>query len=123
MKRFGKMLWGGAFVLTASLALAGSWASNHAFVDGAVSVANTQANSAWAPVAVLVRYAEPSAGTLTVKRESAGVVYKLGMCVFTNTQSVVWIPEADYVFALGDVLVISSSVTNGVVQVIRKGGI
>jgi hypothetical protein len=31
------------------------------------------------------------------------------------------VPEAEYPFALGEVLRVGSTVTNGVVQVIRKG--
>lgn len=122
MKRLRKVALILTSVLAGSLALAGSWASNHAFTAGAVAVTNTQANSAWAPVAVLVRYAAPAAGTVTVHRASAGVVYTLAVCAFTNAQTVVWIPEAPYVFEPGDALLIGSSETNGVVQVIRKGG-
>ena len=108
--------------LSASLVLAGGWSSTHVLASGAAVVSNTQANSSWAPVAVLVRFEESASATLTVGRISAGLTLTLGECVFTNARSVVWVPETDYWFTLGDVLLIQSTVTNGVAQLIRKGG-
>ena len=102
--------------------VAGGWSSTHVLSSGTATVSNTQANSSWVPVAVLVRYEEPTSATVTVARISAGLTLTLGDCVFTNARSVVWVPETDYWFGLGDVLVIESSVTNGTAQLIRKGG-
>jgi len=45
----------------------------------------------------------------------------LANCTFSNVSSVVWVPDAKYPFGLGEALVIRSSVTNGIVQVIRRG--
>jgi len=114
-------LWASAG-LAATLVLASGWTTTEALGTGWVASTNTQANSSWVPVAVLVRFAEPEAGMVTVWRESGGVNVELGRCVFTNAQSVVWIPDAPYSFGFGDVLRIGSTATNGVVQVIRKGG-
>jgi hypothetical protein len=114
----------GSLVLAVAVpwVLAGGWSSAHGLAAGAVAVTNAQVNSAWVPVAVLVRYVEPATATVTVSRISTGLTAMLGECVFTNALSVVWVPETDYWFALGDVLVIESSVTNGTAQLIRKGG-
>ncbi len=106
----------------APVLLAGGWSSTHAFSGGTAEITNSQANSAWVPVAVLVRYADYTSATVTVGRASTGLVHTLGQCVFTNARSVVWVPEADYWFTPGDVLLIHSSVTNATAQLIRKGG-
>ncbi len=121
-------IWKIALVLAAaglaavSLAQASGWARTYSLESGVVATTNTQVNSSWVPVAVLIRYGGPTAGTVSVWRASAGVEVELGRCAFTNAQSVVWIPDAAYSFGYGDALRIGSTATNGLVQVILKGG-
>ena len=104
------------------LALAGpGWSTSHSLVGGSVAITNGQANSSWVPVAVLIQYAGASSGTVEVRRVSQGVNVVLGACVFTNTASVVWVPDAAFSFGSGDVLVIGSSETNGLLQLMRRG--
>jgi len=65
---------------------------------------------------------EPTNAVLSVRRVSQGNTYVLGSYAISNGTSAVWVPEADYPFVFGETLEITSSVMNGNVQVIRKGG-
>jgi len=118
MSRVGAVL---ACVALGCTALAGGWATTHSLEGGSVALTNSQANSAWAPVAVLWAFGEATNATVTVARVSQGATFALGASEVTNASSAVWVPEAVYPFGTGDVLKIESSVTNGRVQVIRKG--
>ncbi len=89
---------------------------------GTVVIANTQANSSWVPLSILIRYDTPGTGGVEVRRESHGQDFLLAACAFTNVTTIVWVPDIHYPFGYGDALVIKSSVTNGVVQLLRKGG-
>ena len=90
-------------------------------VSGLVAVSNSQANSSWTVAAVMWQYRSASTGTVTVSRVSQGVSVLLGWRAFTNVTSMVWIPEGRYSFGCGDALVVGSTVTNGVLQVVRRG--
>jgi hypothetical protein len=59
---------------------------------------------------------------MSVRRASQGNSFLLGSYAISNGTSAVWVPEAEYPFAAGEALQITSSVTNGSVQVIRRGG-
>jgi len=83
-------------------------------------VANTQANSSWATVAVLVRFYTPTNGTVIIRRSSQGTLYTLARCTFDGVTDLVWVADRDFVFSFGDALIIESTATNGVVQVMRK---
>ena len=100
---------------------AGGWATTYSLTNGTVAVTNTQANSAWAPVAVLWSFTAGTNASLAVSRVSAGSTFRLGTMGVTNATTAVWVPETDYPFEFGDVLEMSCTATNGVVQVIRKG--
>lgn len=89
--------------------------------NGTVAVSNSQANSSWVAVAVMLQYAGPSSGTAHVSRVSQSVRVMLGWCAFSNVTSLVWVPESSYSFSYGDALVVSTTVTNGVLQVTRRG--
>jgi hypothetical protein len=104
-----------------SSVFARGWTTEHVLVDGEVSVTNTQKNSAWVPVAVMVRFDEPTSGNIKVIRENNGRRYTLGICVFTDAVSVVWVPDIPYSFTKGDTLRVESNLPDGVVQLIRKG--
>lgn len=100
--------------------VAGGTASSYRLDRGVVAVTNAQANSSWATVAVLVRYDAGTNGTLAVRRVSQGNTYTLGACTFAVATNLVWVAERDYAFGYGDVLVIESTATNGVIQVMLK---
>lgn len=109
-------------VVSLGVALAGpGWSTTHSLAGGPVAVTNEQANTSWVPVAVLIQYAAASSGTVDVRRVSQGVSVVLGLSTFTNTASLVWVPEAAFSFGVGDVLVIRSSETNGILQLMRRG--
>jgi hypothetical protein len=100
--------------------LAGGDAVSRRFAGGVVALTNSQANSSWATVAVLVRFDAAATGTATVRRESQGASYVLGTCGYAGATNLVWVADREYAFGFGDVLVIESTATNGVVQVMRK---
>ena len=102
-------------------AVAGGSAASFRLDGGTVAITNTQANSSWAPVAVLVKLDAPATGTLTVRRVSQGNTYALGSCTFAGATNLVWVADCEYPFGFGEVLVISSTATNGVVQIISRG--
>jgi len=108
-------------VVVPCMVLAGGFGHTYAIGTGTVTVSNSQANSSWVPVSVLILYAAPATGTAEVSRASQDHVFSLALCTFSNVTSVVWVPDVEYPFAFGDALVIESSETNGVVQVLRKG--
>lgn len=109
--------------LLAGVAIAGDgWAVTYPLAGGSVGVTNGQANTVWVPVAVLWAFPEPTNAVLSVRRVSQGNTFVLGSYAISNGTSAVWVPEADYPFVAGEVLQVTSSVTNGNVQVIRKGG-
>ena len=107
--------------LVACTTQAGGWATTYALTNGTVAVTNAQANFSWAPVAVLWSFTCGTNASLAVSRVSAGSAFRLGTMSVTNATTAVWVPEADYPFEFGDVLEVSCTATNGVVQIIRKG--
>ncbi len=113
---------GALLALAAAAAYGGGFAHTFSLAGGTVAITNTQANSNWIPVSVMLRYDAPGIGTAAVRRESQGHVFVLAATGFTNVSTLVWVPSIQYPFGFGDVLVVESSVTNGVVQVLRRGG-
>ena len=107
--------------LMASAAMAGGGAGTYSLAGGTVGLTNTQANSSWAPVSVMFKFNAAGTGTAELWRVSQEFSFMLGNCVFSNVTTVVWVPEAQYPFGFGEALVIRCSLTNGIVQVIRKG--
>jgi hypothetical protein len=103
-------------------ALAEGYADTYELAGGTVAVTNSQVNSVWVPEAALFRFDAATIATVSVYRVSQGNTFLLSSCTVTGATCAVWIAEAEYPFALGDVLRIVSSGTNGVVQVIRKKG-
>ena len=101
--------------------LAGGSANSYRLDSGVVALTNTQANSSWVPVAILWKFDGVTNAVASVERVSQGDTYLLGVLNIPGGMCVVWVPEVSYPFAQGDVLRIVSSVTNGVVQVIRRG--
>ena len=107
-------------VMLATVVWAAPWAKTYSLVTGSVAVTNAQANSVWCPVAVLWSFTEATTATVTAARTSQGNTYLLGRLVVSNASTVIWVAEADYPFEFGDVLVLTSTVTNGAAQVILK---
>jgi hypothetical protein len=85
-----------------------------------VAVTNQQANSVWIPEVVLWKFTMATNAALTVSRVSQGNTYLIGNITVTNASTVVWIPEADYPFEYEDALQLTSTVTNGQIQIIRR---
>jgi hypothetical protein len=101
--------------------LADPWAQTYVPRGTTVTITNEQLNSVWMPVAVLWKFSPATNSTLSVTRISQGNSYELAVLSVTNAQTVIWVAEAQYPFECGDVLQVSSTATNSVVQVIRKG--
>ena len=100
---------------------AGGTAASYRLDGGVVAVTNTQANSSWSPVALLVRFDAAAGGTVTVMRVSQGNTFTLGSCAFTGATNLVWVADCEYPFGFGDVLTVTSTVTNGVAQILLRG--
>ncbi|QHI68464.1 hypothetical protein [Tichowtungia aerotolerans] len=94
--------------------------SLHSLENGTVSITNNQTHSSWVPVAVLFRFEAAVTGTVTITRETGGTSFQLATVDLSGNQSATWIPEAAYQFNLNDVLTITSTATNGTVEIIRK---
>ena len=118
-----RILFVAIMILTACrlAALAGGWSQTFSLTPGLVALTNSQDNSVWTPVAVMLNFTAPRSGTAEVWRVSQEHSFMLANCAFTNVSTVVWVPDAPYPFNPGEVLILRSSVTNGIVQVIRKG--
>ena len=114
------------FAIVGIVAVAGAvhaapWAQTYPLMGASVAVTNQQANSVWMPEVVLWKFTAATNATLTVTRVSQGNTYLIGSLSVTNASTVVWMPEADFPFEYGEALELGSSVTNGVMQLIRKG--
>ena len=101
--------------------LAAGIATTHSLATGAVAITNTQKRSSWVPVALLFRFTAPASGTITVERLTGSTAFLLTGCTLSNNQHAVWVPEADMPFNENDALNITSTITNGTVEIIRKG--
>ena len=110
-----------AAMLVPLVSFAGGSAASFQFTSGVLAVTNTQANSSWVPLAVLVKFDAPATGTLTIRRISQGNTYTLGSCTFTGATNLVWVADCEYPFGFGDVLTVSSTATNGVAQILTRG--
>ncbi|QHI69868.1 hypothetical protein [Tichowtungia aerotolerans] len=94
--------------------------SLHSLESGTVSVTNTQKHASWVPVAVLFRFDAPVTGTVTITRTTGETVFQLATVELADNQSAAWIPETDYRFHINDVFTVTSTATNGTVEIIRK---
>ncbi len=108
-------------LIFASAVYGAPWAQTYPLIGTSIMLTNQQVNSVWVPEMVLWKFTAATNATLTVSRVSQGITYLIGSLSVTNARTVVWIPEADFPFEYGDALELGSSVTNGVMQVIRKG--
>lgn len=102
------------------VAYAGGYSKTYSLGGGTVTVSNDQKRSSWVPVALLFHFTEPVNPTVSIKRLSDGNEFLLSTVTLTNVQDVTWIPEADYPFNYGDSLVISTTATNGTLELIQR---
>ena len=114
------------FTILGMLAVAGvvyaaPWAQTYPLTGSNFAITNRQVNSVWMPEAVLWKFTAATNASLTVSRVSQGNTYLIGSLAVTNASTVVWIAEAAYPFEYGDVLQLTSTATNVLVQIIRKG--
>lgn len=100
---------------------AGGFSSQHLLTTGTVAITNTQKRSSWVPVALLFRFNAPASGAITVERRTGSTAFPLTESTFSNNLYAVWVPEADIPFNENDSLNITSTITNGTVEIIRKG--
>jgi len=119
MKRNILSLFG--FLIIAGAAYAAPWAQTYPLKGATVTVTNQQVNTVWMPEVVLWKFTAATNAALTVSRVSQGSTYLIGSLTVTNASTVVWISEADFPFEYGDALQMTSTVTNGQIQIIRKG--
>ena len=110
-----------SFVLLCQPSFAGGMSSLHSLDSGSVTITNTQKRSSWVPVALLFRFDAPATGTITVERDTGSTTFLLTSCALSNNLHAVWVPDADIPFNLNEILFISSTITNGTVEIIRKG--
>ncbi|MFA6271284.1 MAG: hypothetical protein WC657_08855 [Candidatus Paceibacterota bacterium] len=96
-------------------------ATTHSLNSGTVAITNTQKRSSWVPVALLFRFTAPASGAITVERRTGSTAFLLTGCTLSNNQHAVWVPEADIPFNENDSLLVTSTITNGTVEIIRKG--
>ena len=110
------------FVLLAiSLAAyAAGFSKTYSLSTGTITIENTQKRSSWSPVAILIHYSASVDTTITIKRINNGNEYLLSTVTLTGVQDITWIPEADYPFNHGDTLVITSTDTSGILELIQR---
>jgi hypothetical protein len=108
-------------LLAVSLAsLAAGFSKSYSLSTGTVTVTNNQKRSSWHPVALLFHFTASADPTISVKRLSKGTEYLLSSVTLTNVQDVTWIPDADYPFNFGDALIISTTATDGTLEIIQR---
>lgn len=95
--------------------------SVHSLEQGSVALTNTQKRSSWVPVALLFRFDAPATGTITIERRTGSTAFLLTSCTVSNNQYAVWVPEAAIPFNENEALLITSTITAGTVEIIRKG--
>ena len=100
---------------------AGGFSTTHSLNTGTVELANSQKRSSWVPVALLFRFTAPTSGAINIERRTGSTAFLLTGCTLSNNQHAVWVPEADIPFNENDSLLVTSTITNGTVEIIRKG--
>jgi hypothetical protein len=110
-----------ALMLACSSSSAAGFSTAHSLATGTVAITNTQKRSSWVPVALLFRFATPASGAITVERRTGSTAFLLTGCTLYNNQHAVWVPDADIPFNENDSLLVTSTITNGTVEIIRKG--
>ena len=105
-------------ILAASLAHADVVTSNT--TNHVASFTNSQANFAWSPAAVILSFPSSVSPTVTLYRHGNGTNVVLARTSATDTDTLIWVPEAAYVFGTGSSLSASSTVASFTIQLHRR---
>jgi glutamine phosphoribosylpyrophosphate amidotransferase len=81
---------------------------------------NNQANAAWSPTAVVLSLPASTSLSVAVHRVGNGVAAKLAETSVTDADTVIWVPEAAYVFGKGSALRVTASTSNFTAQLHRR---
>ena len=105
-------------ILTASLAHADVVTTSTA--AHVASFTNSQANFAWSPAAVVLALPAPASLSVTISRSGNGASVVLAQKTVSDADTIIWVPDADYVFNAGSALSVSSTVAQFTVQLHRR---
>jgi hypothetical protein len=105
-------------IFTASLARADVVTTST--VNHVASFTNAQANFAWSPAAVVLALPAPSTLSVTISRSGNGASVVLAQKTVSNADTIIWVPDADYVFSAGSALSVSSTVAQFTIQLHRR---
>ena len=105
-------------ILAASLARADVVTSNT--TNHVASFTNSQANFAWSPAAVILSFPSSVSPTVTLYRHGNGTNVVLARTSATDTDTLIWVPEAAYSFGAGSALSASSTVASFTIQLHRR---
>ena len=106
------------FLALASLARADVVTSNT--TNHVASFTNAQANFAWSPAAVILSFPSSVSPTVTLYRHGNGTNVVLARTSATDTDTLIWVPEASYTFGQGSALNASSTVASFTIQLHRR---
>jgi len=110
--------------LLAILILAGSLARadvvTTSTVNHVASFTNAQANFAWSPAAVILSFPSSVSPNVTLYRHGNGTNVVLARTSATDTDTLIWVPEASYTFGQGSALIVSSTVASFTIQLHRR---
>ena len=107
-----------AILLLASLARADVVTTST--VNHVTAFTNTQANFAWSPSAVILSFPAASSPTVTLYRHGNGTNVVLARTSATDTDTLIWVPEAAYTFGQSSALSVSSTVSSFTIQLHRR---
>jgi hypothetical protein len=113
-----KLLYATILMSLATLAHADVVTSNTA--NHVVSFTNAQANFAWSPAAVVLALPAPASLSVTISRSGNGSSVVLAQKTVSDADTIIWVPDADYVFNAGSALSVSSTVAQFTVQLHRR---
>ena len=105
-------------ILAASLARADVVTTST--VSHVASFTNSQANFAWSPAAVILSFPSSVSPTVTLYRHGNGTNVVLARTSATDTDTLIWVPEASYTFGQGSALSASSTVASFTIQLHRR---
>ena len=107
-----------SLILAATLAHADVVTSNTA--NHLAVFTNSQANFAWSPAAVILSFPSSASPTVTLYRHGNGTNVVLARTSATDTDTLIWVPEASYTFGQGSALSASSTVASFTIQLHRR---
>ena len=105
-------------ILAASLARADVVTTST--VNYVAAFTNAQANFAWSPAAVILSFPSSVSPSVTLYRHGNGTNVVLARTSATDTDTLIWVPEAAYTFGQGSSLSASSTVASFTIQLHRR---